>query len=78
MIEFLNFQPFGDHGVMSLLSIRMIHIIMFICLYFIIKGWIKEDKQVKRHKYYHNPNSARNIHLRTRKDTSRGNNYGIR
>ena len=77
MIDFLNFQPFGDHGVMSLLSIRMIHIIMIVCAYYIVKATIKANKQEKSTKYYNNPNSARNIHLRTRKDKSRGNHYGI-
>ncbi len=28
LIDILNFQPFGDHGVMSLLSIRVVHIIL--------------------------------------------------
>lgn len=37
MIEFLNYQPFGDHGVMSLLSIRMIHFIMIVISYKLIK-----------------------------------------
>ena len=37
MIEFLNYQPFGDHGVMSLLSIRIIHIIMIVISYKLIK-----------------------------------------
>lgn len=77
MIEFLNFQPFGDHGVMSLLSIRVAHIIMLSAVIWLVRGLYKRDNQSSHTSHYNNPNSARNIHLRTRKDTSRGNHYGI-
>ena len=44
MIEILNFQPFGDHGVMSLWSIRVVHIMFIVPIYYMIKHSIRERK----------------------------------
>ena len=77
MIELLNFQPFGDHGTMSLLSIRVAHILMGIVVIWLIRGIYKQDNQSRHTSHYNNPNSARNIHLRTQQDKSRGNHYGL-
>ena len=42
IIDFLNFQPFGDHGVMSLWSIRIAHIIMITAVTWLAKDIIKD------------------------------------
>ena len=42
IIDFLNFQPFGDHGVMSLCSIRIAHIIMITAVTYLAKDIIKD------------------------------------
>ena len=37
LIEILNFQPFGDHGVMSILSLRVLHIVMMVVVMYMFK-----------------------------------------
>ncbi len=37
LIEILNFQPFGDHGVMSILSLRVLHIVMMVVVAYMFK-----------------------------------------
>ena len=37
LIEILNFQPFGDHGVMSILSLRVLHIVMMFVVMYMFK-----------------------------------------
>ena len=44
IIAILNYQPFGDHGVMNILSIRVIHILMIYLTYKVIPSW-KEFKE---------------------------------
>ena len=39
IISILNYQPFGDHGVMSLASIRVLHIILLWIVYKISPSW---------------------------------------
>ena len=49
LIDILNFQPFGDHGVMSLLSIRVIHMVMLIPVVYMLKNIRKDfEKQSER------------------------------
>ena len=40
--DFLNFQLFGDHGVMSLWSIRIAHIIMITAVIYLSNNVIKD------------------------------------
>jgi|ETNmetMinimDraft_30_1059905.scaffolds.fasta_scaffold51263_4 hypothetical protein len=47
IIDILNFQPFGDHGVMSPLSIRMFHIIMIPVVVYMIKLVIRDIREGK-------------------------------
>tara|TARA_Y100001938_G_C7857503_1_gene313893 strand:- start:269 stop:541 length:273 start_codon:yes stop_codon:yes gene_type:complete len=61
--DFLNFQPFGDHGVMSLLSIRMFHIIMIPVVWWMIKSVIDDIKKNRAEE-----RKANTIVYRTRKD----------
>tara|TARA_A100001201_G_C4096447_1_gene203986 strand:+ start:7925 stop:8227 length:303 start_codon:yes stop_codon:yes gene_type:complete len=42
MIAVLNWQPFGDHGVNSLLSIRMVHILGTVAI------WRTVGKQISK------------------------------
>ncbi len=44
LVSILNYQPFGDHGVMNILSIRVIHILMIWVTWKIIPSW-KEFKE---------------------------------
>ena len=37
LVEILNFQPFGDHGVMSILSLRVLHIVMMVVVAYMFK-----------------------------------------
>ena len=37
LIDILNFQPFGDHGVNSLLSIRVMHLVVAVPTVYLIK-----------------------------------------
>ena len=47
IIMFLNYQPFGDWGVMSILSIRMFHIVFGGAVIWMVKMSIKEWKENK-------------------------------
>jgi len=38
VLSILNFQPFGDHGTMSLLSIRMFHILGIYMVWNMMRG----------------------------------------
>ena len=39
IIAILNYQPFGDHGVMSIASIRVIHILLLWVVWKISPSW---------------------------------------
>jgi len=45
LIDILNYQPLGDHGVHSLLSVRMFHVFMVCALILIHRQFNKEDKE---------------------------------
>ena len=47
LMSFLNYQPFGDWGVMSIFSIRMFHIIFGIFIMFEL-GQFLEDLLIKK------------------------------
>lgn len=44
LIDLLNFQPLGDHGVHSLLSIRMLHIFLTAFVIWLYRWEKKEDR----------------------------------
>jgi|GEM_PF-4115975 hypothetical protein len=44
LIDILNYQPLGDHGVNSLLSIRMFHIILITLFAWIYRLHKKETE----------------------------------
>ena len=46
LIDFLNFQPFGDHGVMSILSIHLSQIIVIPYLIYAIVQIIKYERSL--------------------------------
>jgi len=47
-ITFLNYQPFGDHGVYDMLSFRVIHVLS-LCV--IIYLWVLAYQDVKSGRY---------------------------
>jgi len=45
LLDILNYQPLGDHGVNSLLSIRMFHIISLTLLAWVHKVYYKRSEE---------------------------------
>jgi len=44
LLDILNYQPLGDHGVNSLLSIRMFHIISLTLLAWVHKVYKRSER----------------------------------
>ena len=42
LVEVLNFQPFGDHGVNNIWSIRMVHILGAYAIYWVLNKQISK------------------------------------
>lgn len=45
LIDIINYQPLGDHGVNSLLSIRIFHVISLILLAWVYRVYKKEREE---------------------------------